>query len=61
MPFRMTLNWGYALSSALFIGVFIIAVAADYREEISPVSVLGRHRRNHDHGVRRWRISPTAR
>src|SRR6202171_4676152 len=24
----MTLNWGYALSSALFIGIFIVAVAA---------------------------------
>jgi uncharacterized membrane-anchored protein len=24
----MTLNWGYALSSALFIGIFVIAVAA---------------------------------
>jgi uncharacterized membrane-anchored protein len=24
----MTLNWGYALSSALFIGVFVVAVAA---------------------------------
>ena len=24
----MTLNWGYALSSALFIAVFVIAVAA---------------------------------
>ena len=25
----MTLNWGYALSSALFIGVFVVAVAAE--------------------------------
>ena len=24
----MTLNWGYALSSALFIGIFVVAVAA---------------------------------
>src|SRR5258708_13598453 len=24
----MTLNWGYAVSSALFIGVFVLAVAA---------------------------------
>src|SRR3979411_509123 len=24
----MTLNWGYAISSALFIGIFVIAVAA---------------------------------
>ena len=24
----MTLNWGYALSSALFIGIFLVAVAA---------------------------------
>src|SRR3981189_610841 len=24
----MTLNWGYALSSALFVGVFVVAVAA---------------------------------
>src|SRR3979409_1538060 len=24
----MTLNWGYAISSALFIGIFVVAVAA---------------------------------
>src|SRR5882672_5245402 len=24
----MTLNWGYALSSALFIGIFVVAIAA---------------------------------
>src|SRR4030081_711097 len=24
----MTLNWGYALSSALFVGIFVVAVAA---------------------------------
>jgi len=27
----MTLNWGYALSSALFIGIFVVAVAAQIR------------------------------
>src|SRR5437879_7593696 len=27
----MTLNWGYALSSALFIGIFVVAVAAQIK------------------------------
>ena len=45
----MTLNWGYALSSMLFIGIFVVAVAAQIAaRRFRPVPVLGRDHRDHD-------------
>ena len=47
----MTLNWGYALSSALFIGIFVAAVVAQIGGEAVPsVPVLGGDRRNDHRG-----------
>jgi len=44
----MTLNWGYAFSSAMFIGIFAMAVAAQIAASLSIRSVLGRHHSDND-------------
>jgi len=46
----MSMHLGYAIGSAIFIGIFVVAVAAQIAARIPPVPVLGRDHRDHDSG-----------